>query len=98
MRAGVDCFANIRIGRFRVDGSLYCADDFAGIEPDGRNAERRELGGDNLRREEFSVALDGIQAGIAEFSQEENAAGDSFKRTEQPVDRLPDRVAVPFRE
>ena len=98
MGTGVHGFADVRVGRFRIDGALDGADDFPGIEPYGRDSEGCELRGDDLRREQFPVALDGVQARIAEFPEEEDAAGDAFERTEQSVDRLADGVAVALRK
>ena len=75
------------------DGIHYPADgrnQLPGIEPVARNAERSELGGKDLRRKQFAVALYRIQARGAEFSQQEDPVKDAPERIEETVDGLPD--------
>ena len=68
-------------------GSLH---QFPGIQPAAWDAKRRKLGGKDLRREELTITLDGIEARGTEFTQQENPVKDAPKGIEQAVNGLPD--------
>ena len=63
-------------------------DDVHRVHPFGRNAHRGHLGGENPAGKQFSAALDGIQAGRAQFSEKVNSLGDAPERGKQGVAAL----------
>ena len=83
----VNRLPHVPVRRLQIDLAVADPDDLPGIQPFTADAQRSELREDDLGREQFAVALDGVQACGAELAQQEYAPDGVAQFAEKMVNR-----------
>ena len=76
----------------------FGADDLARVDPFEGNAGLSEAGGQDARGEEFSEALDGVEAGGTQLAQQADALRDAAQRAEERIALVARVVAAVLRQ